>query len=95
MASEPSLTTPTAPTQTFHISHLNEADFKPRGLRSYCAYRDLGVSAATHGLAQAHVLRMTTSLSPEWSERHPDDCELLDVILPAAHETVVDRGADR
>ena len=45
------MTTPTPPTQLFNVSHLSEADFKPGGLRSYSAYRDLGVAAATHGLA--------------------------------------------
>ena len=64
------MTTPTPFTQTFNVSHLNEADFKPGGLRNYSAYRDLGVAAATHGLAQAPVIRMTAPFSPGWSERH-------------------------
>ena len=44
--------------QRFVISHHNEADFKTGGLRDYSAYRDLGVAAATNGLAKAHVIRM-------------------------------------
>ena len=45
--------------QRFVISHLNESDFiKGGGLRNYSAYRDLGVAAATNGLAHAHVIRM-------------------------------------
>lgn len=38
--------------QHFTISHANEADFKSGGLREYSSYRDLGVAAATNGLAQ-------------------------------------------
>ena len=123
--------------QQFTVSHPNEADFKTGGLRSYAAYRDLGIAAATSGLAQAHVIRMIAPFSPEWSQRHhhhiqfqmvyvlkgwfktefegqgthlmregscwiqppgirhtvvgwSDDCELLEIIIPAEHETVVD-----
>jgi hypothetical protein len=43
--------------QRFTISHLDERDFKRGGLRDYSAYRDLGIAAATGGLAQAHVTR--------------------------------------
>ena len=136
------MTAPNPALQTFNVSHPNEADFTAGGLRSYSAYRDLGVAAATHGMAQAHVIRMTAPFSPEWSERHhhnvqfqlvyvlkgwfktdfegqgvqlmqagscwtqppgirhtvvgwSDDCELLEIILPAVHETVVDRVVDR
>ena len=123
--------------QRFTVSHLNAADFKTGGLRSYSAYRDLGISAATDGLAQAHVIRMTQPYAEELSQRHhhnvefqlayvlkgwfktefeghgvqvmragscwiqppgirhtvlgwSDDCELLEVILPAEHETIND-----
>jgi mannose-6-phosphate isomerase-like protein (cupin superfamily) len=123
--------------QEFTVSHLDEADFKVGGLRNYSAYRDLGIAAATHGLAQAHVIRMTKPFSPEMSERHhhniefqmayvlkgwfstefedhgvqvfkegscwiqppgirhtvrgwSDDCELLEIIIPAEHESVSD-----
>ena len=62
-------------TQEFTFSHLNEADFKVGGLRNYSAYRDLGIAAATHGLAQAHVIRMTKPFSPELSERHHHNVE--------------------
>ncbi len=124
-------------TQSFHVSHLDEKDFKTGGLRSYSAYRDLGIAAATHGLATAHVIRMTAPFTEDRSERHhhdvqfqlvyvlkgwfksefegqgahvmkegscwiqppgirhtvlgwSDDCELLEIILPAEHETVND-----
>ena len=125
------------PSQKFTVSHLNEADFKGRGLRSYSAYRDLGVAAATNGLATAHVIRMVAPFTEQLSQRHhhevefqliyvlkgwfksefegngvhvmkkgsswiqppgirhtvlgwSDDCELLEIILPAEHETAND-----
>jgi mannose-6-phosphate isomerase-like protein (cupin superfamily) len=125
------------PSQRFTVNHLDEADFKTGGLRNYSAYRDLGIAAATSGLAQAHVIRMVKPFSPELSLRHhhnvefqliyclkgwfstefeghgvqtikegscwiqppgirhtvrdwSDDCELLEIILPAEHETIND-----
>jgi mannose-6-phosphate isomerase-like protein (cupin superfamily) len=125
------------PAQRFTVSHLDEADFKGGGLRSYSAYRDLGIAQATQGLATAHVIRMTAPFSEALSQRHhhnvdfqlvyvlkgwfknefegegvhvmragscwiqppgirhtvlgwSDDCELLEIILPAQHETVND-----
>lgn len=125
------------PQQNFAVSHLDDADFKTGGLRSYSAYRDLGIAAATHGLATAHVIRMTAPFDAAFSERHhhnvefqliyvlkgwfktdfeghgaelmqagscwlqppgirhtvvgwSDDCEVLEIILPAEHETVND-----
>jgi len=121
----------------FVISHHAEQAFKADGLRPYSAYRDLGVAAATNGLAQAHVIRMTAPFHPSLSERHrhnvrfqmvyclrgwfqtdfegigpqrlgagscwvqppgirhtvvgwSDDCELLEVVVPAECETVTD-----
>jgi mannose-6-phosphate isomerase-like protein (cupin superfamily) len=125
------------PVQRFNVSHLMESDFKSGGLRGYSAYRDLGVAAATQGLATAHVIRMVAPFSKALSQRHhhdvqfqlvyvlkgwfktdfeghgpelmkegscwiqppgirhtvvgwSDDCELLEIILPAEHDTVVD-----
>jgi len=125
------------PSQKFTVSHLNEADFKGRGLRTYSTYRDLGVAAATNGLATAHVIRMVAPFTEQFSQRHhhgvefqliyvlkgwfksefegngvhvmkegsswiqppgirhtvlgwSDDCELLEIILPAEHETAND-----
>src|SRR5262249_28365296 len=60
---------PEAP-QRFVVSHLDEGDFKTGGLRDYSAYRDLGVAAATGGLAVAHVIRMVVPFRPELSVRH-------------------------
>ena len=126
---------PLNPAQRFTVSHLDEADFKTGGLRGYSAYRDLGIAAATNGLAQVHVIRMTKPFTPELSEPHhhevqfqmayvlkgwfstefeghgvqvfregscwiqppgirhtvrgwSDDCELLEIIMPAEHQTV-------
>jgi len=125
------------PAQRFMVSHLNESDFKSGGLRSYSAYRDLGIAAATKGMATGHVIRMTAPFTEEQRQKHhhnvefqliyvlkgwfknefegegvhvmregscwiqppgirhsvlgwSDDCELLEIILPAAHETVND-----
>jgi mannose-6-phosphate isomerase-like protein (cupin superfamily) len=123
--------------QRFAISHLKESDFKTGGLRNYSAYRDLGVAAATQGLAHAHVIRMIAPFRAELSVRHhhnvqlqlvyclkgwfetdfegigpqrlvagscwvqppgirhtvvgwSDDCELLEIVVPAEHETIDD-----
>jgi quercetin dioxygenase-like cupin family protein len=103
-------------------------------LRAYARYRDLGIAAATNGLAVAHVIRFVPPCSDEvrqWHrheiefqmvyvlkgwirtemEGHPpetmqtgsawlqppgirhrvvdysDDCEVLEVVLPAEFET--------
>ncbi|MDM0044934.1 cupin domain-containing protein [Variovorax dokdonensis] len=123
--------------QHFAISHHDEAAFKRDGLRDYSSYRDLGVAAATGGLAQAQVIRMTAPFHPSLSRKHhhnvqfqmvyclkgwfetdfegigrqrlvagsswvqppgirhtvvgwSDDCELLEVLVPAEPETVND-----
>jgi hypothetical protein len=123
------------PTQKFNVSHLQAGAFK-EGLRSYAKYRDLGMSVATNGLLQAHVIRMIPPCNPkEVSKRHyhdvdvqmiyvlkgwirsefegagevtmregtawlqpprikhtvldySDDCEMLEIILPAEFDTV-------
>jgi mannose-6-phosphate isomerase-like protein (cupin superfamily) len=127
-------TKPAPRKQTFVASHLDANAFEG-GLRSYAKYRDLGIAAATNGLAQAHVIRMIPPCDPAVvSKRHyhdvdfqmiyvlkgwikgeydgeiatmregscwlqppkikhtvldySDDCELLEIILPADFETV-------
>jgi len=123
------------PKQTFVASHLNPDAFEG-GLRSYAKYRDLGIAAATGGLARAHVIKMIPPCDPAVvSKRHfhdvdfqmiyvlkgwikaeydgegevtmregscwlqppkikhtvldySDDCEVLEIILPADFETV-------
>jgi hypothetical protein len=127
---------PRRPKQRVAISHYREQDFQTNGLRAYAQYRDLGIAGATHGLAQAHVIRLLGPCNPaEVSKLHfhdvefqmvyvlngwvktylegqgetlmqqgscwtqpprikhlildySDNCELLEVILPAAFRTV-------
>ena len=124
------------PKQRFNVNHLRPEDFRADGLRSYAHYRDLGMSKATNGLLQAHVIRLIPPCDPAVvSKRHfhdvdvqmiyvlkgwirsefegqgevtmrqgaawlqpprikhtvldySDDCELLEIILPAEFETV-------
>ncbi|MBR1204312.1 MULTISPECIES: cupin domain-containing protein [unclassified Bradyrhizobium] len=64
------------PKQRIAISHHREEDFKADGLRAYAKYRDLGISAASHGLAQAHVIRLQGPCNPdEVSKLHFHDVE--------------------
>jgi hypothetical protein len=64
------------PKQRIAISHHREEDFKADGLRTYAQYRDLGISDATHGLAQAHVIRLIGPCNPaEVSKLHFHDVE--------------------
>ncbi|UGV27353.1 cupin domain-containing protein [Rhodopseudomonas boonkerdii] len=121
------------------VSHYREEDFES-GLRAYAKYRDLGVAAATDGLAQAHVIRLIGPCDPKevsklhyhdaefqlvyvlngwvktymdgvgeqtmrqgscWTQPprikhlirdYSDNCELLEVILPAQFKTVEVKG---
>ena len=67
---------PRRPKQKVAISHFREEDFKADGLRAYAHYRDLGIAAATHGLARAHVIRMLPPCNPkEVSKLHTHDVE--------------------
>jgi len=52
------------PKQRFTLSHHREEDFD-QGLRPYSAYRDLGITPATGGMVQAHVIRMTKPFSAD------------------------------
>jgi hypothetical protein len=49
---------------SFVASHLREEDFAG-GLRRYAKYRDLGMSKATGGMVQAHVIRFVPPCVPE------------------------------
>jgi len=129
--------TESKPAQRFMVSHLREEDFTTGGLRDYSVYRDLGIAAASSGLATAHVIRMVAPFRDDLAQRHhhdvtfqmvyvlkgwfksefegegvhvmkagscwiqppgirhtvlgwSDDCELLEIIMPAEHETVND-----
>ena len=122
------------PAQRFVVSHPQETDFAG-GLRRYAKYRDLGISAATAGMVQAHVISFVPPCVPaEVSKLHfhdvdfqmvyvlkgwikteiagegvtmrtgscwiqpprikhrvldySDDCEVLEVVLPADFKTV-------
>jgi len=76
-AASKSKTKPKArPKQRIAISHHREEDFKADGLRTYAHYRDLGIADATHGLAQAHVIRLIGPCNPaEVSKLHYHDVE--------------------
>ena len=122
--------------QQFTVSHHRDATFEG-GLRRYAKYRDLGVSRATKGMVQAHVIRFVPPCRPEevsklhyhdvhfqmiyvlkgWIESkfegqgaitmqagscwiqpprikhavldYSDDCEVLEIILPADFQTVM------
>ena len=64
------------PKQRIAISHHREEDFKADGLRAYAHYRDLGIADASHGLAQAHVIRLIGPCNPaEVSKLHYHDVE--------------------
>ena len=64
------------PKQRIAISHYRDEDFKADGLRAYAQYRDLGVAAASNGLAQAHVIRLIGPCNPaEVSKLHFHDVE--------------------
>jgi hypothetical protein len=62
--------------QVFTVSHLLEADFKADGLRPYALYRDLGIAAATAGLARAHVIRFVPPCTDEMRKRHAHRTDL-------------------
>ena len=51
--------------QRIAVSHHREEDFKTDGLRAYARYRDLGIADATHGLAQAYVIRLQGPCNPD------------------------------
>jgi quercetin dioxygenase-like cupin family protein len=64
------------PKQRVAVSHHREEDFKADGLRTYAKYRDLGIAAASHGAAQAHVIRLIGPCNPqEVSKLHFHDIE--------------------
>ncbi|WP_375763110.1 cupin [Bradyrhizobium sp. Pha-3] len=74
--SAPKAATKARPKQRVAISHHREEDFKADGLRAYAKYRDLGIAAASHGLAQAHVIRLQGPCNPdEVSKLHFHDID--------------------
>jgi len=91
------------PKQRIAISHHREQDFKSDGLRTYAKYRDLGFAAATHGLAQAHVIRLIGPCNPaEVSKLHFHDLEFqmvyvlkgwVKTYMEGQGETVMQQGS--
>jgi len=64
------------PKQRIAVSHHRDEDFKTDGLRTYAKYRDLGITAATAGLARAHVIRLIGPCNPqEVAKLHYHDVE--------------------
>ena len=60
---------------TFIATHHRPDAFE-QGLRRYAQYRDLGIVAATSGMARAHVIKMIPPCDPaEVSKRHFHDVE--------------------
>ena len=75
-AAKPKARSAARPKQRIAISHHREEDFRADGLRTYAKYRDLGIADATHGLAQAHVIRLVGPCNPaEVSKLHYHDVE--------------------
>jgi uncharacterized cupin superfamily protein len=75
-SAKPKPNSKTRPKQRIAISHHREEDFKADGLRAYAQYRDLGIAEASHGLAQAHVIRLVGPCNPaEVSKLHYHDVE--------------------
>jgi len=61
--------------QRFAFSHRRKTDFKAGGLRSYARYRDLGIAAASSGLAIAHVIRFVPPCTDEVRQWHTHDVQ--------------------
>jgi mannose-6-phosphate isomerase-like protein (cupin superfamily) len=91
------------PKQRIAISHHRDEDFKADGLRAYAQYRDLGIADATHGLAQAHVIRLIGPCNPaEVSKLHFHDVEFqmvyvlkgwIKTYMEGQGETLMKRGS--
>jgi uncharacterized RmlC-like cupin family protein len=128
------MTTTAARPQKFNVNHLTDDAFQASGLRTYARYRDLGIAAATQGLATAQVIRFVPPCTDEVRQLHThavnfqmiyvlkgwiksefegagahvmkqgscwiqppniphrvmdysDDCEVLEIVLPADFET--------
>lgn len=64
----------------FAVSHARDADWDA-GLRTFFAYRDLGVAAATNGRVGAHVIRARgASDAPGERHHHALDFQLVYVV---------------
>src|SRR6202022_1045584 len=64
------------PKQRIAISHYRDEDFLTNGFPTHAKYRGPGMSGASHGLAQAHVIRLIGPCNPaEVSKLHFHDVE--------------------
>ena len=80
----------------FVKSHLNPADFKTDGLRSYAHYRDLGIKDATHGMAVAHVVRFVGKCDPAVVSKnhfHSADFQMVYVLKGSITTEMKGQGA--
>jgi Cupin domain len=74
VAADTKKASPSTPSQRFNVNHFRADAFRADGLRSYAMYRDLGMSEATNGLLQAHVIRLIPPCDPAVvSKRHYHD----------------------
>jgi hypothetical protein len=81
--------------QRFTVSHHNEADFDA-GLRRYAKYRDLGISGATNGLVQAHVIQFVPPCRPEEVSKlhyHDLDFQMVYVLKGSIKTELEGQGA--
>ncbi len=58
--------------QTLVVLHEDESAFESGGLRNQFAYRDPGISAATGGKYNAHVIRAADGKPPITAHSHAD-----------------------
>ena len=58
--------------QKLVVLHEDESAFESGGLRTQFAYRDLGISAATGGKYNAHLIRAAGGDEPISAHRHAD-----------------------
>ncbi len=63
----------------FVVTHGKGARFK-KGLRSYMAYRDLGIAKATEGRVIAHVIKAATPLHAKIPHYHETEFQLVYVL---------------
>lgn len=87
--------------ERFNYTPYSEEGFKPRGLRAFLGYRDLGLGAATGGLMRAEHIRATggTDMNTGW---HCHDLDFQFVFVVKGHvrfvtedgETVTLRAGD-
>lgn len=63
----------------FVVTHAKSARFK-KGLRSYMAYRDLGIAKATEGRVIAHVIKAVTPLHAKIPHFHETEFQLVYVL---------------